>query len=115
LREKEQVGMGPNGMRIGINETRSIWKIPLTAAHETDTEINDTIPNNHEWYLPFMIGHYHSCQLVYMFRLCQGNVFVLIFCFGTTVSCSLGRQYGPVLSLSFLDAYESFQRLRLVC
>jgi len=94
--------MGPNGMRIGINETRLIWKKPLTAAHETDTEINDTIPNNHEWYLPFMICHYHSYQLVYMFRLCQGNVKTSL-CFGitcgeimfvvvsdTTISFSLG-------------------------
>jgi hypothetical protein len=24
---------------------------------------------------------------------------------GTTISCSLGRQYWPVLSLSFLDVY----------
>jgi hypothetical protein len=48
-----------------------------------------------------------------------GHVLVLIFCFGTayhaimfvvatgtTISCSLGRQYRPVLSLSFLDVYE---------
>ncbi len=115
-------------MRIGINGTGSIWKKPLTTAHETDTGINDTIPNNHEWYLPFMIGHYHSCQLVYMFTLCQGNV-KTSFCFGTacgeimfvvvtdtTISFSLGRQYGPVHSLSFLDVCESFRtRLWLVC
>jgi hypothetical protein len=27
---------------------------------------------------------------------------------GTTISCSLGRQYGPVLRLSFLDAFVFF-------
>jgi hypothetical protein len=49
--------------------------------------------------------------------LCQGNVFVLIFdlvqhvvpffavATDTITSCSLGRQYGPVFSLSFLDVY----------
>jgi hypothetical protein len=26
---------------------------------------------------------------------------------GTTISCSLGKWYGPVLSLSFLDVYVS--------
>ncbi len=50
--------------------------------------------------------------------LCQANVFVLIFdlvqhvahyfvvAIGT-ISCCLGRRYGPVFSLSFLDAYVS--------
>jgi hypothetical protein len=57
-----------------------------------------------------------------MFRLsrwlCQRNVFVFIFALvehvgtimfagatGTTISSSLGRQYRPVLSLSFSDIY----------
>jgi hypothetical protein len=59
-----------------------------------------------------------------MFRLIrwlfQGN-FLYDFCFGTafgaimfavvtgtTISCSLGRWYGPVRGLSFLDVYGSF-------
>jgi hypothetical protein len=58
-----------------------------------------------------------------MFRLsrwlCQGNIFVLIFALvlhvvtlclqwplAQTISCSLGWQYGPVHSLSFLDVYD---------
>jgi hypothetical protein len=57
-----------------------------------------------------------------MFRpsisLWLGGCFCFYFCFGashgaimpvvatgTTISCSQGRRYGPVLSLSFLDVY----------
>jgi hypothetical protein len=57
-----------------------------------------------------------------MFRpsisLWLGGCFCFDFCFGTlygaivaavdtgtTISCSLGRQYGPLLSLFFLDVY----------
>jgi hypothetical protein len=33
---------------------------------------------------------------------------------GTTISCSLGRQYGPVFSPSFLDVYDTAPEVRVI-
>jgi hypothetical protein len=53
IREKK------NGTRNGINGMGLILKILLITAHEWQTRINYTILKNYEWYLMFMIGHYH--------------------------------------------------------
>ncbi len=42
--------MEQNGKRNGINRTGLILKIPLITAHEWQMGINDTVPNDHEWY-----------------------------------------------------------------
>jgi hypothetical protein len=34
------------------------------------------------------------------------NTYIFAVAISTTISCSLGRQYGPVLSLAFLDVYR---------
>jgi hypothetical protein len=47
-------------MRNGINGTGLFFKIPLLTIHEWQMGTDDTVPNKHEWYLPFSLGHYHS-------------------------------------------------------
>jgi hypothetical protein len=36
----------------------------LIVVHERQMRINDTIPNNHKLYLPFIIGHYRSIPFI---------------------------------------------------
>jgi hypothetical protein len=43
------------------------------------------------------------------------NTYMFAAASGTTISCSLGRQYGPVLSLSFLDDYGCSMYPYYVC
>jgi hypothetical protein len=52
--------MGQNRTRNAINWTGTVYKIPLVTAHGWHMGTNVTVPNDHEQYLPFMIGHYHS-------------------------------------------------------
>ncbi len=49
-----------NGMRNGNYGIGFVLKIPLITTHEQQMGINDTIPNDHAWYLLFMIIHYCS-------------------------------------------------------
>jgi hypothetical protein len=39
-------------------ETYLFFKIPLLAIHEWQMGTNDSFPNEHEWYLPFILSHY---------------------------------------------------------
>ncbi len=55
-----QIRTGHNRMRNGIKGTGVVFKIPVVPINEWQTEMVDIIPNNHEWYLPFTLGHYHS-------------------------------------------------------
>jgi hypothetical protein len=47
--------MGWNRTRNAINRTGLVLKMPLITTHEWQSGIDDTISNNHEWYLPFII------------------------------------------------------------
>jgi hypothetical protein len=48
----------------------------------------------------------------FCFNFCFGTAcgaIMFAVAIGTTISCSLARQYRPVFSLSFLDVYETFR------
>ncbi len=50
-------GTEPHGMGW---EMRLVNKSHWNIAHEWQTGIGDTIPNSHELYFPFTLGHNHS-------------------------------------------------------
>ncbi len=37
-----------------------VFKIPMITVHEQQTEMDEVVPNEHEWYLPFNLSHYCS-------------------------------------------------------
>jgi len=55
-------------MRNSINGMGLVLKIPWITANEWQMGINDTITNNQEWYILFVIVHYHS-YFIYKIKL----------------------------------------------
>jgi len=51
---------GQNRTKNGINRIGLVLKIPFINADEWQIRINDTVLNDHERYLPLLIGRYCS-------------------------------------------------------
>jgi O-glycosyl hydrolase len=72
-RENERDGMGQIGQGIELS-----LKINVVYADKWQTEINDTIPNDHKQYSQFVIVQYHFYFICKVKQLQWTSIFLLV-------------------------------------